>query len=78
MTKESPQNHNNPALIKFVAPNSLKDTLFKMATERNVSLSAFLRIISSEYIKRNNHHDHFNHQSKRGRGQKHHRHQSDS
>ena len=61
MTKESPQNHNNPTLIKFVAPNSLKDTLSKMAAERSVSLSALLRIISSEYIKHNNNHDHLNH-----------------
>jgi len=52
MTKENPQSIN-PALIKFIAPNHLKDTLSDMAAERSVSLSALLRIITSEYIKHN-------------------------
>ena len=52
MSQEIQKNYNNATLIKFVAPHSLKETLSEMALERSVSLSALLRIISSEYIKR--------------------------
>ena len=52
MSQEIQKNYNNATLIKFVAPHSLKETLSEMASERSVSLSALLRIISSEYIKR--------------------------
>jgi len=52
MSQEIHKSYNNATLIKFVAPHSLKYTLSEMALERSVSLSALLRIIASEYIKR--------------------------
>ena len=42
----------NEALIKFVAPDGLKRSLRALANERNISLSALLRLIASEYVKR--------------------------
>jgi hypothetical protein len=38
-------------LVKFHAPASLKDDLLHLAAVRNISLSALLRLIVSEYIK---------------------------
>ena len=52
MSQEIQKNYNNATLIKFVAPHSLKETLSELAFERSISLSALLRIIASEYIKR--------------------------
>lgn len=46
------RNNKNEALIKFVAPASLKSKLQRLANERNITLSSFLRLISSEYILR--------------------------
>ena len=43
----------NEVLIKFNAPEELKQTLQNLANERNITLSAFLRLITSEYAKRN-------------------------
>ncbi len=43
----------NESLIKFVAPNGLKDELQKLANERNITISSLLRLIASEYVKRN-------------------------
>ena len=46
--------HNRKkALIKFVAPAELKESLQKLADERNITLSSQLRLIASEYEKRN-------------------------
>jgi len=45
--------NKNEALIKFVAPNELKQALQQLANERNISLSSLLRLIASEYVKRN-------------------------
>lgn len=49
-------NRNNKniseALIKFVAPGDLKRSLQELANERNITLSAMLRLITSEYVKR--------------------------
>jgi len=39
-------------LIKFVAPDELKSALQALANERNITLSALLRLIASEYVKR--------------------------
>ena len=47
--------HNKPTnkdLIKFLVPKPLKDSLLIIAIERNISLSALLRIITTEYAKR--------------------------
>jgi hypothetical protein len=43
----------NEALIKFVAPNDLKQSLLELAKERNIALSSLLRLIASDYVKRN-------------------------
>ncbi len=40
-------------LIKFVAPRKLKRALQELANERNIALSALLRLIASKYVKRN-------------------------
>jgi len=48
--------HNQPnakELIKFFAPKSLKDSMNQLSNERNISLSALLRIITTEYVRRN-------------------------
>jgi len=47
------KNNKNEALIKFVAPVVLKEELQKLANERNISLSSLIRLITSEYLKRN-------------------------
>jgi hypothetical protein len=41
------------ALIKLLAPLFLKNALQQLALERNISLSSLLRLIASEYLKRN-------------------------
>jgi hypothetical protein len=51
--EEEYQNHNE-VLIKFLAPARLKQALLKLANERNIQLSAMLRLITSEYLKRSN------------------------
>ncbi len=43
----------NEVLIKFVAPQELKSAIQLLADERNISLSSLLRLITSEYVKRN-------------------------
>ncbi len=45
--------NKNEALIKFVAPKDLKLALQRLANERNIALSSLLRLIASEYVKRN-------------------------
>jgi hypothetical protein len=42
----------NEVLIKFVAPRELKCSLQELANERNITLSALLRLVASEYVKR--------------------------
>jgi hypothetical protein len=39
--------------IKFVLSRKLKINLQKLAHERNISLSALMRLIASDYLKRN-------------------------
>jgi predicted transcriptional regulator len=41
----------NEIVIKFVAPLALKRELQRLAQARNVSLSALIRLILSEYVK---------------------------
>jgi hypothetical protein len=53
MDQEGYQNYNK-VLIKFLAPARLKQALLKLANERNLQLSAMLRLITSEYVKRSN------------------------
>ncbi len=47
-----PRRPTNERLIKFVAPPDLKAALLRLARERNITLSALLRLISSEYVRR--------------------------
>jgi molybdopterin-guanine dinucleotide biosynthesis protein A len=44
--------NQNGVLIKFLLPIKLKRALEELAAERNITLSALLRLISSEYVKR--------------------------
>ena len=49
----SKNGNKNEALIKFVAPIELKQDLQQLANERNIALSSLLRLIASDYVKRN-------------------------
>ena len=40
-------------LIKFLLPRDLKRALQALANERNITLSALMRLMASEYVKRN-------------------------
>jgi len=51
MVKDEGYQNHNEVLIKFLAPLRLKQALLKLASERNIQLSAMLRLITSEYIK---------------------------
>jgi len=53
MSNKNNRKSINEVLIKFVAPRELKRALQELANERNISLSALLRLIVSEYVKRN-------------------------
>ena len=53
MTHKNNRKQINEVRIKFVAPEELKDELQALANERNITLSALLRLIASEYVKRN-------------------------
>lgn len=46
--------HISKELIKFLAPRKLKRALLNLADDRNITLSALLRLVTSEYIKRQN------------------------
>jgi hypothetical protein len=52
MTRNIPQKPTNKDLIKFLVPKPLKNSLLIIALDRNISISALLRIITSEYAKR--------------------------
>lgn len=52
MTQNNRKNINE-VLIKFVAPESLKDALQELANERNITLSALLRLLASDYVRHN-------------------------
>jgi hypothetical protein len=43
----------NEELVKFVVPKTLKNDLLELASERNISVSSLLRLITTDYIKRN-------------------------
>lgn len=44
---------NSRLPLKFVVPGGLKRDLQRLADERNIALSALLRLITSEYVRRN-------------------------
>ncbi len=52
MSQKNDFKNQNDALIKFLVPERLKQALQDRAAERNIALSALLRLISSEYVKR--------------------------
>jgi hypothetical protein len=52
MVQEDKQKSQNEVLIKFLAPRRLKHNLEELAVERNVALSALLRLVLSEYVRR--------------------------
>ena len=52
MSHNDSRKNINEVLVKFVAPSDLKCTLQELANERNIALSALLRLIASEYVKR--------------------------
>ena len=56
MNQQQTQNkkRNPMSLVKFVAPPTLKRDLENLAQDRNISLSSLLRLITTEYTKRNN------------------------
>jgi len=51
MDKNLLTKRKNEALIKVLVPSDLKHDLLRLAASRNISLSALLRLIVSEYIK---------------------------
>ena len=53
MTHNNNRKNINEVRIKFVAPAQLKEGLQALANERNITLSALLRLVTSEYVKRN-------------------------
>ena len=53
MTQNNNRKNINEVRIKFVAPAQLKEALQALANERNITLSALLRLVTSEYVKRN-------------------------
>lgn len=53
MTKTDNRKQISEVRIKFVAPQALKLALQELANERNITLSALLRLVTSEYVKRN-------------------------
>ncbi len=54
MVKEEMKERCNDELIKFLAPRRLKHDLEELAAERNITLSALLRLVMSEYVRRTN------------------------
>jgi hypothetical protein len=52
MSHNNKQITNRKVYIKFGVPTNLKDTLQTLANERNIGLSALLRLIATEYIRR--------------------------
>ncbi len=52
MAQGENQKKQNEVLIKFLAPQRLKRALEELAIERNITLSALLRLITSEYVRR--------------------------
>jgi hypothetical protein len=53
MSKNGTGKKFNETLIKFIAPESLKRDLQVLADERNINLSSLLRLIATDYVKRN-------------------------
>jgi len=52
MDQNKKKENQNEVLIKFLVPKRLKQALQERAVERNITVSALLRLIASEYVKR--------------------------
>jgi hypothetical protein len=39
-------------VVRFVAPETLRSDLQKLANERNITISSLLRLIATEYVKK--------------------------
>jgi hypothetical protein len=46
------RNTISDVVIRFGAPEKLRSALQELANERNITLSALLRLITTEYVKR--------------------------
>ena len=53
MTNNGNRKQINEERIKVVAPKKLKSELQELANERNITLSALLRLVTSDYVRRN-------------------------
>jgi len=53
MYQDGNSKNQNEVLIKFLTPSRLKKALENLADQRNISLSSLLRLITSDYVKRN-------------------------
>jgi hypothetical protein len=53
MSKNGNNKKINETLIKFFAPKNLKVDLQELANARNITLSSLLRLITTDYIRRN-------------------------
>jgi len=53
MANNIQRNNISDGVIRFVAPEKLRRDLQELANERNITLSALLRLIASEYVRRN-------------------------
>ena len=45
--------NKNEKIIKFRVPDDLKQGLQELPNERNITIFSLLRLIASEYVKRN-------------------------
>ena len=54
MVQEDNKENQKEVLIKFLAPRKLKRALEELAAERNIALSALLRLVTSDYVRRAN------------------------
>jgi len=53
MAQTGTKNQIKKSTLKLVVPEELKGALQMLADERNITLSALLRLITSEYVRRN-------------------------
>ncbi len=52
MAQNKNMENQNEVLLKFLVPRKLKRDLQERAVERNIAVSALMRLIASEYVKR--------------------------
>lgn len=53
MTHNNHKHRVQEQIVKFHVPRDLKTSIQELAHERNISLSALMRLIATEYLKRN-------------------------